>query len=220
MLMRASARASGPPGQAWGPRPKARCSLALSRSTRNSSGSSNRRGSRPAAPLTTMTVVPAGISTPPDRGGGAAEPEVTLDRALHPQDLLHEVRDAGAVLSEQLLQVRTLTDQLERGREEPDGRLLPGGEQVGRHPHHVDHLGRRPVREAGRRQPGQHVVAGLAPPVLDVGRQPLVEEFQGRVAERARPGAARDPGSPGGGRPGAPGGTTRGRTRARRGGRR
>ena len=39
MLMRVSARASGPPGQAWGPRPKARCSLAFARSIWNSAGS-------------------------------------------------------------------------------------------------------------------------------------------------------------------------------------
>ena len=86
MLMRASARASGPPGQAWGPRPKARCSLAFSRSMWNSAGSSKRRGSRPAAPLTTITVVPAGISTPPTVAARAGKPEVALDRTLDPQD--------------------------------------------------------------------------------------------------------------------------------------
>ena len=54
MLTRVSMRASDPPGQLWTPRPKARCSRAFSRSTRNSAGSSKWLGSRFAAPLTTI----------------------------------------------------------------------------------------------------------------------------------------------------------------------
>ena len=65
MLIRPSARASGPPGQEWAPRPNARCSLAFLRSTLKSAGSSNRRGSRLAAPLSSMTGVPGAMSTPP-----------------------------------------------------------------------------------------------------------------------------------------------------------
>ena len=39
MLTRVSKRASDPPGQLWTPRPKARCSRAFSRATRNSPSS-------------------------------------------------------------------------------------------------------------------------------------------------------------------------------------
>ena len=52
---------------------------------RNSSGCSKRRGSRLAAPLSTITVVPAGISTPPTVVGDARQAEVALDRALEAQ---------------------------------------------------------------------------------------------------------------------------------------
>ncbi len=64
-----SARASGAPGQVCAPWPNDRCWRALARSTTKSSGSSNRAGSRLAAPLTTINVVPAGTSTPPTEVG-------------------------------------------------------------------------------------------------------------------------------------------------------
>ena len=60
MLTRASARASGAPGHVWTPWPNAMCCRAFARSTSNSSGRSKRRGSRFAAPLSTITVVPGG----------------------------------------------------------------------------------------------------------------------------------------------------------------
>ena len=93
MLTRPSARAKGPPGQAWTPRPKAMCTLALGRSIRNSAGHSNCRGSRLAAPFSSMTGVPAGDVDAGDGRGAAGQPEVRLHRALDPQRLLDEVGD-------------------------------------------------------------------------------------------------------------------------------
>ena len=97
IVMRPSARASGAPGHVCAPWPNAMCWRALARSTWNSAGHSNRRGSWLAAPFTTITVVPAGTVTPPTLGGDAREAEVALHRALDAQALLHEVRDEVAV---------------------------------------------------------------------------------------------------------------------------
>ena len=115
MLIRVSARASGPPGQACGPRPKARCSLALGRSIRNRSGSSKRRGSRPAAPLSTMTVEPAGMSTPPTVAPVRASRKSPFTGLSIAQALLDEVRDVAAVLPEASLDVGVVPDGLQRG---------------------------------------------------------------------------------------------------------
>ena len=59
--------------------------------------------------------------------------------------------------------------QLERRAEQAHGGLLAGGEQVGGDPDDVDDLGRRAVGERRAGQPGEHVAARLAAPVLDVG---------------------------------------------------
>ena len=108
MLTRPSARANGPPGQEWAPRPKAMCSLALGRSSRNSAGHSNRRGSRLAAPLRSITGVPGAISTPPTDVGAPGQAEVGLDRALDAQRLLDEVGDALAVGPQLVLELGVL----------------------------------------------------------------------------------------------------------------
>ena len=73
---------------------------------------------------------------------------------------------------------------LERGGEEPSGCLLPGGEQKGRGQHHRGHIGRGAVGVGGQRQFGQHVLAGLTPPVLHIFGEPFVEPGQ-RVLARA-----------------------------------
>ena len=81
----------------------------------------------------------------------------------------------------------------ERGGQQPGRRLLAGGEQEGRRAHDVDHLRYRPVGIGGQRQLGEHVLAGLAPAVLDVLGELLVEPRQrvlahaalGRVADLA-----------------------------------
>ena len=168
MLMRPSARARGPPGQEWAPRPKARCSLALGRSTRNSAGHSNRRGSRLAAPFSSMTGVPGAMSTPPTRGRPPGQSEIGLHRALDPQRLLDEVGDALPVGPELVLEVRILGQVLERGGQQASGRLLTGGKEERGRPHDRSHLGSRSVGILGHGQVGQHVVAGLTAPVLDV----------------------------------------------------
>ena len=134
-LTRPSARASGPPGQEWAPRPKAMWACALGRSMRNSAGHSNRRGSRLAAPLSSITGVPAGMSTPPIGRRAAGEAEVGLHRALDPQHLLEEVRDAVAVGAQLVLQLGVLGEVLQRGGEQAGGRLLAGGEQERRGAH-------------------------------------------------------------------------------------
>ena len=73
-------------------------------------------------------------------------------------------------LAQQLLQVRPFTQEEERGREQPHGRLLARREQVRGDAHDVDDLGRRAVGERRGGEPGQHVVARLAAAVLDVRR--------------------------------------------------
>ena len=82
-----------------------------------------------------------------DRRRHACQPEVALHRALEAQRLLDEVRDAAAVVAQELLQLGAFADQLERGAEEADGGLLPGGEEEGGDPDDIDDLGRRAVRE-------------------------------------------------------------------------
>ena len=119
-----------------------------------------------------------------DRRRAAGQAEVGLHRALDPQHLLEEVGDPVAVGPELVLQLGVLGQVLERGREQPGGRLLAGGEQERRGPHHRGDLRRRAVGVGGQRQVGEHVLAGLAPPVLDVLGEPLVEPGQ-RVLPRA-----------------------------------
>ncbi|CNH69169.1 Uncharacterised protein [Mycobacterium tuberculosis] len=65
MVTRPSIRASGPPGQLCAPRANATFCRALGRSARSSAGQSKWRGSRLAAPGSSITVVPAASSTPP-----------------------------------------------------------------------------------------------------------------------------------------------------------
>ena len=60
----------------------------------------------------------------------------------------------------------------------------PGREQVRGDAHDVDDLGRRAVGERRGGEPGEHVVARLAPPILDVLGEPLVEELQRVVRHR------------------------------------
>ena len=190
-LTRPSARASGPPGQEWAPRPNAMWAWALGRSTRNSAGHSNRPGSRLAAPLSSITGVPGRDVDAADGRGAAGEAEVGLHRALDAQRLLDEVRDAVAVRPQLVLELGVLGEVLQRGGEQTGGRLLAGGEQERRRAHDRRHLGRRPVGVGRQRQVGEHVLARLAAPVLDVLGEPLVEPRQrvqvaGRPARRRR----------------------------------
>ena len=63
-------------------------------------------------------------------------------------------------------------------------RLLPGGEQKSRGQHHRGHIGRGAVGVGRQRQFGEHVLAGLTPPVLHIFGEPFVEPGQG-VLSRA-----------------------------------
>ena len=94
------------------------------------------------------------------------------------------------------MEVGSLAEQEQRGREQAHGRLLTGGEQVRGDAHDVDDLGCTPVGERRRREPGEHVVARALAPVLDVGRELFGEELQRAVRERLVAGAAQRAGAP------------------------
>ena len=140
MLTRPSARASGAPGQVCTPCPNAMCWRAFGAvddelvrvleaarvAVRGAGEHHHRRAGRDVDAA--------------DGRRDARQPEVALDRALEPQRLLDEVRDARAVVAQELLEVGSLAEQLERGREEPHRRLLAGREQVRGDAHHVDDL--------------------------------------------------------------------------------
>ena len=98
------------------------------------------------------------------------------------------------MVAQQLLQLRVVADALQRGAEEPHGRLLAGREEVGGDARDVDGLGDRAVGERRGRQAGHHVVARFAPAVLDVRGELLVEELERVVRERVVAGAADGPG--------------------------
>ena len=121
------------------------------------------------------------------------EPELALDRALEPQHLLDEVGDAVPFGAQQLLELGILGEPLQRGAEEPRGRLAARREQVRGDEGDVVHVGDRPVGEGRGGEPGHDVVARCAPELLDVGGEPVVEELQRLVRHRA---AARLPGGP------------------------
>ena len=136
---RASARASGAPGQVWTPRPNAMWWRALARATSKTAGSSKWRGSRLAAPFISMNVDAGRHVDPADRDRDPREPEVALDGALDAQRLLDEVRDAVTLAAQQAPAVRGCSaSTCQRRAEQPDGGLLAGREDVGRDPHDVD----------------------------------------------------------------------------------
>ena len=147
MLTRPSARASGPPGQAWTPRPNAMCTLALGRSIRNSSGHSNSRGSRFAAPFSNMTGVPGAMSTPATLTCRRARRKSALTglsmrraSSMKPgmRSLCARSSSWSSGYSAQVLQA---------DGQEPRRRLLAGGEEEGRRPHDVGDVGRATRRD-------------------------------------------------------------------------
>ena len=140
-------------------------------------------GSRLAAPLSSMTGVPAGMSTPPN---------VVVRRARRKSAFTglsirstssrkSGIRSRSARSSS--CSVGVLGEHLEGGGEQAGGGLLPGGEQERRRAHHRGDVRGAAVRVGGEGQIGHDVLAGLAPPVLDVGREPVVEPGQ-RVLDR------------------------------------
>ena len=136
--------------------------------------------------MSSITGVPAAMSTPPIGRRAAGEAEVGLHRALDPQHLLEEVGDPVAVGPQLVLQLGVLGEVLQRGGEQAGGGLLAGGEQERRGAHDRGDVGRRAVGVGREREVGEHVLAGLAPAVLDV---------RGEVARRATPAGSR-PGCP------------------------
>ena len=134
--------------------------------------------------------MPAGIVDAAELRRHAREPEVALHRALDAQALFDEVRDELAVLAQLLLELRVVADALQRGAEEAHGRLLTGREEIGGDARDVDGLGDRAVGERRGRHAGHHVVARLAPAVLDVRGELLVEELERVVRHRLVAGAA------------------------------
>ena len=93
----------------------------------------------------------------------------------------------SAVGAELVLQLGVLGEVLQRGGEQARGRLLAGGEQERRGPHDRGDLGDRAVGVGRQRQVGEHVLARLAPPILDVGGEPLVEPAERVLAGAASP---------------------------------
>ena len=187
MLMRASARASGAPGQVWMPWPNAMCWRALARSSRNSArvlelarvavgGAVEHHQRRAGRDLDAADVV-----------GTRVQAEVALDRALEPQALLDEVRDELAVGRAAAAAARGARRAIcSAVVEQPDGGLLAGGEQVRGDPHDVDDLGQRAVGERRGGEAGHHVVARLARRSSMYAGELLVEELQRLVRHRRR----------------------------------
>ena len=184
MATRASARASGAPGQVWMPRPKARCWRALARAD------VERRRVLEVARVAVGGAVEhhhrgAGREVDPaHRGRHPGQPEVALDRALEPQRSPRRSWGCGRARCAAAAGGRGCSAiSMQRGAEQADGGLLAGGEEVGRDAHDVDDLGRRAVGEGGGGQAGQHVVAGLAAAVLDVAGERAVQVLQRRVRQ-------------------------------------
>ena len=176
MLMRPSApQRQRAPGQEWAPRPKATWDWTLGRSARNSRGTRSRRGSRLAAPFSSMTGVPAVISTPPMEVVRRASRKSVFTGLSTRKDLFEEVGDPVAVCPQLVLELRVLGQVLQGRREQPRRRLLPGGEQERRGSHYRGDIWRRTVWIGGESQIGEDVMTRFAPAVLDVLGEPLVE---------------------------------------------
>ena len=181
---RPSTRASGPPGQEWTPRAKAMCSRTFLRRRSNSCGFSNRRGSRLAAPGSDHHHGAGGQVDAADGRGLAGQPESLLtglsirsDSSMKPGIRLRSSRSCCWTSGRS-------PEHLQCGAEQLGGGLLSGGKKERRRADHLDHLGGRPVRILRRRERGQHVVAGFAPPVLDVVAELVVEPLQRVDADR------------------------------------
>ncbi len=178
-LTRPSARARGPPGQVWLPRPKAMWARELCRSTRNSAGHSKRRGSRLAAPFSSITGVPAAMSIPPMDVERRARRKSAFTGLSMRSDSSTKFGISSLSARSSSLQLGALGQVLQGDGEEPGRCLLPGGEQEGGRTDHRCHVGHGAVGVGGKGQVGEHVVARIAAPVLDVAGEPVVEPRQG-----------------------------------------
>src|SRR5262249_52502088 len=122
-----------------------------------------------------------------DRRGNSCQAEGVLERALDTEGLLDEIRDAVALVSQELLDLRAFADHLEHLAEKARRGLLTRGKEVRGDQHDVPDLGQRAV---GKRRGGEarhHVVPRFAPTIGDVAREPLVEELERLVRHLATP---------------------------------
>ena len=152
------------------PWPKARCSRALSRSWRNSSGWSKRRGSRLAAAVEDHEGGAGGEVDAADLGGDAGEPEVALDRALEAEDLLDEARDAARGARAACSAARGRSPSTWNAA--PSIRTVvswPAAKRLAASRTTSMTSGVEPSLKVAGGQAGEDVVAGLAPALLDVG---------------------------------------------------
>ena len=108
MLMRPSARARGPPGQEWAPRPKARCSLAFGPVDAELGRALEEPGVPVGRSVEQHDRRPGGDVDAGHGGRPSGQPEVGLHRALDAQRLLDEVGDAVPVGPELVLELGVL----------------------------------------------------------------------------------------------------------------
>ena len=138
-------------------------------------GSSNRRGSRLAAPLSTMTQVPAGISTPPTvvaRRASRKSPLTGLSYRRHSStksairsgSLRSRSCSAGSSPSTRnaVASSRTVVS-------------WPAEKRFAATRTTSITSGSEPSGNVASARPGEHVLPRVLPPVLDVGADPVVQ---------------------------------------------
>ena len=121
----------------------------------------------------------------------ARQPELRVQWGLEPQRLLDVRGDAMTLVAELLLQVGPVRDVPEHGAQQAGRGFPAGGEEVGGDQHDVVGFRQRSVRERRGGELRHDVVARFAASILDVVREPLVEELERLVrhltALRSRP---------------------------------
>ena len=83
-----------------------------------------------------------------------------------------------------VLEFGVLAEVLEADRQETGRSFLARGEQEGRRPHDVGHVGGRAVGVGGEREVGQDITLWLTAAVFDVLGEPIVEPLE-RIAGHA-----------------------------------
>ena len=127
-LTRPSARASGPPGHEWLPRPNAMCDWAF-RARCGTPPGTRTDGIAVGGAVEHHDRRPGRDVDLADRRAATGETEVRLHRALHPQHLLEEAGDELGLRPQLVLDLGLLGEVHQRGGEETGGRLLTRGEQ-------------------------------------------------------------------------------------------
>ena len=165
-LTRSSARASGPPGQVCGPRPKATWFRTLSRSRVELGGALEPSGIAVGGAVEQHHRRPGRDLDAADRGRATGEAEVGLHRALDPQHLLEEARGSGRGPPAARPASRGARPAAS-ARRRAGARSSPGRPRTGTSTSRTTAVtvGRRPVgvrrqREVGRARPGVALAAG------------------------------------------------------------